>query len=302
MGVQSTVRTYQNATAIITGGASGIGRALAEELAGRGCEVVLADLQIEQAQEAADRIREAGGKARAARLDVTDPEGFEQLVRDTVQRTGRLDYLFNNAGISHGMGAGARHYSNDDWRRMIDVNLGGIVNGVQASYNLMIEQGFGHIVNTASMAGLVPSPGTTSYVTTKHAVVGLSNNLRAEAAQLGVRVSVLCPGVIRTPFIEGGRYGRQVEGVTAEQSREMWEKRKPITAEVFAKKALDAVAKNQAIIVVPTLWKLFWWLYRLSPTLCLKIAAKNFEDIVGSGATDGRKGKDKKVTGSGTIR
>lgn len=225
----SAIRIYKDATAIITGGASGIGRALAEDLAARGCEVVLADLQLEQAEETAARIRAAGGKATAARLDVTDHAEFARLVKDTVARTGRLDYLFNNAGISHGMGAGARHYRIEDWCRVIDVNLGGTVNGVQAAYNVMIDQGFGHIVNTASMAGLVPSPGTTSYVTTKHAVVGLSHNLRAEAAQLGVRVSVLCPGVIRTPFIEGGAYGREVEGVTGEQTKEMWEEKKPIS-------------------------------------------------------------------------
>ncbi|MBP0454643.1 SDR family oxidoreductase [Kitasatospora sp. RG8] len=283
----SAIRIYKDATAIITGGASGIGRALAQDLASRGCEVVLADLQLEQAEEVAAAIRATGGKAVAARLDVTDHAEFAQLVKGTVARTGRLDYLFNNAGISHGMGAGARHYRIEDWRRVIDVNLGGTVNGVQAAYNVMIDQGFGHIVNTASMAGLVPSPGTTSYVTTKHAVVGLSHNLRAEAAQLGVRVSVLCPGVIRTPFIEGGAYGRQVEGVSGEQTKAMWEEKKPISPEEFARKALDAVAKNQGVIVVPGFWKLFWWLFRISPSFCLNIATKNFQDLgrsAGSGS------------------
>ncbi|WP_050486702.1 SDR family NAD(P)-dependent oxidoreductase [Streptomyces sp. CNS654] len=288
MAVQSALRIYKDATAIITGGASGIGRALAEELAARGCEVVLADLQLEQAEEVAAAIRSAGGRATAARLDVTDHEEFERLVEETVARTGRLDFLFNNAGISHGMGAGARHYRIEDWRRVIEVNVGGTVNGVQAAYNLMIEQGFGHIVNTASMAGLVPSPGTTSYVTTKHAVVGLSHNLRAEAAQLGVRVSVLCPGVIRTPFIEGGTYGRRVEGVTSEATREMWEQKKPISPEKFARKALDEVARNKGVVIVPGFWKLFWLLFRLAPKFCLNIATKNFKDLGRSPAAVGR--------------
>jgi NAD(P)-dependent dehydrogenase (short-subunit alcohol dehydrogenase family) len=276
----SAIRVYRGATAIITGAASGIGRALAEELVARGCEVVLADLQVEQAEEAAGVLRAAGGKATAAWLDVTDYAKFEQLVKETVARTGRLDYLFNNAGISHGMGAGARHYRIEDWQRMIDVNVLGCVNGVQSAYNLMIDQGFGHIVNTASLAGLVPSAGTTSYVTTKHAVVGLSHNLRVEGAQLGVRVSVLCPGVIRTPLIEGGVYGRNVDGVTSEMTRAMWEEQRPISAEEFVKKSLDAVAKNKGIIVVPAFWKLFWWLFRLSPSLCLNIAIKKFRDLV----------------------
>lgn len=284
MSTSSALRIYQDATAIITGAASGIGRALAEELVARGCEVVLADLQVEQAEQVAGALRVAGGKATAARLDVTDHAEFEQLVKDTVARTGRLDYLFNNAGISHGMGAGARHYRIEDWRSVINVNLGGVVNGVQAAYNIMIDQGFGHIVNTASMAGLVPSPGTTSYVTTKHAVVGLSHNLRAEAAQLGVRVSVLCPGVIRTPLIEGGRYGRRVDGVTSEMTRQMWEKQNPISPEEFATKALDAVARNKGIIVLPAFWKLFWWLFRLSPSLSLDIATRHFRDLGASGS------------------
>ena len=134
------------------------------------------------------------------------------------------------------------------------------------------------------MAGLVPSPGTTSYVTTKHAIVGLSTTLRAEAAQLGVRVSVLCPGVIRTPFIEGGKYGRKIFDLSQEQYRDMWEKRKPMAPEEFARRALDAVAKNRAIIIVPSFWKMFWWLYRLSPSLCFYLAEKTFKDIGPSGA------------------
>ncbi|MEV5432450.1 SDR family oxidoreductase [Streptomyces sp. NPDC052701] len=287
MSTKNEIRIYRDATAIITGAASGIGRALAEELVARGCEVVLADLQIDQAEEVAAALRDSGGKATAAWLDVTDHAKFEQLVKDTVARTGRLDYLFNNAGITHGMGAGARHYRIEDWRRMIDVNLVGVVNGVQAAYNLMIDQGFGHIVNTASLAGLVPSAGTTSYVTTKHAVVGLSHNLRIEGAQLGVRVSVLCPGVVRTPLIEGGVYGRRVEGVTREMTRNMWEEQKPISAEEFAGKSLDAVARNKGIVVVPAAWKLFWWLFRLSPSLCVNIATKKFRDLGRSG-TSGR--------------
>lgn len=282
MATQKEIRVYKDATAIITGGASGIGRALAEALAARGCEVVLADLQVDVAEECAAKIRAAGGKAQAAKLDVTDYAAFEKLTQETVERTGRLDYMFNNAGISHGMGAGAIHYKIEDWRHVVEVNLLGVINGVQAAYRLMARQGFGHIVNTSSMAGLVPSPGTTSYVTTKHAIVGLSNNLRAEAAPLGVRVSVLCPGVIRTPLIQGGKYGRKVVEMSAEQYRDMWEKHKPMAPEDFAEKALGAIAKNRAIIVIPGFWKLFWWLYRLSPALCIYLAAKGFKDIAQS--------------------
>jgi len=196
------LRVFNEATAIITGGASGIGRALGKELAQRGSEVVLADLQLELAASAASEIRATGGKAVARRLDVTDFSVVESLLQETVERTGRLDYMFNNAGISI-TGPMSLH-SIEDWNRIIDVNLRGVVNGVQAGYQVMLRQGFGHIVNTASLVGLVPGVGNPSYVTTKHAVVGLSKIFRAEAATKGIQVSVLCPGIVRTPcWIEG---------------------------------------------------------------------------------------------------
>lgn len=147
MGVQDGIRSYKGATAIVTGAASGIGRALTQELAARGCEVVLADLQVEPAEEIAASIRSAGGKAQAIKLDVTDYAALLRLVEDTVERTGRLDYMFNNVGISHAMGAGAEHYKIEDWRRVIDVNL-------------------------------FTKMGVPIDRTTKHAIVGLSNNLR----------------------------------------------------------------------------------------------------------------------------
>jgi short-subunit dehydrogenase len=161
----------------------------------------------------------------------------------------------------------------------VDVNLRGVINGVQAAYPIMIKQGFGHIVNTASMAGLIPSPAVIAYSTTKHAIVGLSKSLRAEAASVGVYVSVLCPGVIRTPILEGGRYGRMSTEIPPETMRQLWEKLRPMPADVFACKAINAIAKNKAIIVVPLWWKLFWWINRLSPSLGITLAERNFQKV-----------------------
>jgi len=269
------LRVFGNATAIITGGASGIGRALAEELGTCGCEVVLADLQIELAEEVASEIRAAGGKAEALELDVSNFSAVECLVQETVERTGRLDYMFNNAGI--GIGGDVSLHSIEDWDRIIDVNLRGVVNGVQAAYQIMLNQGFGHIVNTASAPGLMPSPGTVSYATTKYAVVGLSKSLRPEAALASIRVSVLCPGVIRTPILEGGKYGKILVDISPKRMRDMWERLKPMPPNIFASKALDAVAKNKAIIIIPSWWKLFWWINRLSPSLGISLAQKSYE-------------------------
>jgi short-subunit dehydrogenase len=103
------------------------------------------------------------------------------------------------------------------------ISIRGVVNGVQASYKIMIVQGFGHIVNTASMAGLMPSPLAVAYAAAKNAVVGLSQSLRVEAARMGVRVSVLCPGVIRTPILQGGKYGKILMDVPAEKVRNIYQ-------------------------------------------------------------------------------
>ena len=131
------IRSYKGAVAIITGGASGIGRAIGEALASRGADVVLADLQSELAEEVASGIREAGGKATAAALDVRDFAAFDGLVREVASSRGRLDYLFNNAGI--GIGGRVQFYEVENWDRVIDVNIRGVTNGVQAAYSTMLQ-------------------------------------------------------------------------------------------------------------------------------------------------------------------
>ena len=281
MKVNKTIRIFNRATAIVTGAASGIGRGLAGELAKRGCEVIIADRQIELAREVASQICASGGKSRALRADVTDFVAVEQVVQKTVERTGRLDYMFNNAGI--GIGGNVNHYGIEDWNQVVDVNLRGVINGVQAAHKVMIAQGFGHIVNTASLAGLMPAPGNVAYATTKYAVVGLSNSLRAESAQFGIRVSVLCPGFVRTAILEGGgKYGKMLIDISPEQHRQMLElieKFKPISPPIFAKKALNSVAKNKAIIVVPAWWKPFWLLNRLFPSMGINLVRKSFQKM-----------------------
>jgi len=278
MASNKTIRIFDGATAIVTGGASGIGRALAEELAKRGCEVVLADLQIELAEEVASEINVSGGKAKAVRIDVTDYSAVEHLVQETIERTGRLDYVFNNAGIV--ISGYVDRLGIKDWNQIVDVNLLGVINGIQAAYPIMMKQGFGHIVNTASMAGFMVGPGNVAYTTTKYAVVGLSKSLRAEAAQMGVRVSVICPGVIRTPILEGGgKYGKMLIDIPPEQLRRLLEKFRPMSPNIFAEKVLNLVAKNRAIIIVPSWWKLFWWINRLFPSLGISLAQKRFQKM-----------------------
>jgi NAD(P)-dependent dehydrogenase (short-subunit alcohol dehydrogenase family) len=257
---------YEGKIAIITGGASGIGAALGRELARRGAEVVLADRQVEIAAKIAAEISRDGGRASAVELDVRDLASIARIVADTVKRSGRVDYFFNNAGIA--VGGEMDGYCPEDWDDVIDVNLRGVAYGVQTVYPLMVRQGSGHIVNTASMAGLVAAAGEGSYTATKHAVVGLSKSLRVEAKRHGVRVSVLCPGAIRTPILTGGKFGRlNFVGLRDETILEMWAKVRPMNVDVFARKALEAITRNEAIIVLPRWWKGLWYLERVSPTL-----------------------------------
>ncbi len=270
----STLRIFDGAVAIMTGGASGIGRALSEALGRRGASVVLADRQVALAQEVADGIQERGGQASAVELDVTDFAAVDQLVRATTQDQGRLDYMFNNAGIA--IGGEVRVCQIEDWDSVLNVNLHGVVNGVQAAYPVMLSQGCGHIVNTASMAGLLPMPAAVSYATTKHAVVGLSKSLRVEAALYGIRVSVLCPGFIRTPILHGGKYGKNLQPVPPEVQEKFIRQYRPMAPAVFAEKVLDALARNKALIIVPGWWRLFWWLSRLSPALELSLAQRSY--------------------------
>lgn len=269
-------RAFRGANALVTGGASGIGRAIAERLAELGAEVTVVDLQAELAEQVARAIRAAGGEARAETLDITDYAATEALYARVAARTGRLDYAFNNAGIW--MMGDAEAFSLADWKRLVDVNLVGTLHGTKAAYHIMIRQRSGHIVNTASVAGLTPDPGCTAYAATKHAIVGLSRSLRVEAARHGVRVSALCPGVVETPLLAGGgRFGKVLDDVEPERMRQMWTRMRPMPADAFAARALEDVARNKAVIVWPWGGRLVWWLERASPALSERVARRLYE-------------------------
>lgn len=255
--------------AFITGGASGIGAALTRKLVGAGAEVWVADRQFAAAEQLAKHLDHVGAVVHALELDVRDPAAFERAITQTVQVSGRIDYLFNNAGI--GIGGEVDSLTLDDWNDIIDVNLRGVIHGVRAAYPAMINQRSGHIVNTASMAGLVSTSAQAGYSATKHAVVALSKTMRVEAATHGVRVSVLCPGVVRTPILTGGEYGRN-RSVSREKLLELGEALRPIEPDVFAERALPEILRNKAIIVVPRWWKALWYLERISPALSMRTA------------------------------
>ena len=267
------IRTYQGSVSIVTGGASGIGRALGAELAKRGAaEIVIADLQTALAEEAAEGIRKAGSRATVVGLDVRDKAAVERMVAEVQRSSGRIDYVFNNAGTGV---LGETHLLEErHWDLTIDVNFRGVVNVIRAVYPRLIAQGYGHLINTASVAGLVATPFISVYSATKHAVVGLSKSMRIEAAPLGVRVSALCPGVVRTPLLMGGAIGGSIYEMSEAQKAAWWERFRPGDVGVFAKQTIDQVAKNQGIIILPRHNRVFVALCRTFPALEELIGAK----------------------------
>jgi NAD(P)-dependent dehydrogenase (short-subunit alcohol dehydrogenase family) len=268
--------------AIVTGGASGIGAALGAALVRRGCMVLLADIDDVGVQRAAERISRIGpGRAVGSVVDVCDPEQVSEAVQRAVADNGRLDLLFNNAGIA--IGGYTQELSLAHWQRTIDIDLYGVVHGVRAAYPVMLRQGYGHIVNTASLAGVAPAPGLLPYTTAKFGVVGLSLGLRAEAARRGVRVSVVVPGVIDTPIL--GK--KQQQGLRLTPSGErmdpisftlhMTGSRDLYPADRFAQDVLRGVAANKAVIAAPVAARSLWRISRLFPGLVEAMAIRRFE-------------------------
>jgi NAD(P)-dependent dehydrogenase (short-subunit alcohol dehydrogenase family) len=250
---------FNDKIAVVTGGASGIGRALGEELCRSGARVVLADLNAELLSRTGEELRASGHQVETVALDVRDFEAVKRLIEETARKHGRIDYLFNNAGIA--VAGEARDISLDDWRSVIDTSLYGVVHGVVAAYPIMLKQGSGHIVNTASLAGLIPAAGEVSYCAAKYGIVGLSHTLRAEGANLGVRVSVVCPGFIETPIFHTSKV------VKLDFEKLLAEIPKTMPADQCAREILRGVERNQATIVVTPFAKVLWRLHRYAPWL-----------------------------------
>jgi len=251
-------RSFCGRVAIVTGGASGIGRALCEELARRGAFAVVADINCEGAQGVASAIAANGGRATAAPLDVTRAEEVARLVEGTVRAHGRLDYMFNNAGIA--VAGEVRDLSLEHWRTSIDINLWGVIHGTTAAYTAMLRQGAGHIVNTASAAGLIGEPGLAPYSVAKSAVVALSTALRAEAEAFGVHVSVVCPGFVDTAIYENAI------GIAIDKDEFLAKLPvKLVSAADAARAILRGVERDESIIVFPFYARLAWWLLRVNP-------------------------------------
>jgi NAD(P)-dependent dehydrogenase (short-subunit alcohol dehydrogenase family) len=247
------MKVYQGKTAVVTGAASGMGRAVSLQLVAAGAKVVATDVNAaglaSLAQECADPALLV-----TQSLDVTDRQAFDSLLRQ-VAANGSLDYLFNNAGIA--ITGELKDNTEPDWQRTIDINQMGVLYGTLTAYELMRAQGHGHIVNTASVAGLMPAPMLAIYAMTKHAVVGLSLSLREEARTYGVKVSVVCPGIVETPIVGRDQMQRLKLGdISPYDLIRQKSPIRPITPDQAASAILRGVERNLPEIIFPLHGKL----------------------------------------------
>ena len=249
---------------VVTGGASGIGAALVRQHAARGDVVYVADRDLARARALA---AELGERAHAVELDVSRAEAFEAVLAQVLHAQGRVDRLYNNAGIN--VIGDALLATDVDIQRLLDVNMRSVLHGSLAAYRLMARQGHGTIVNTASAQGLGPAPAAALYTATKHGVVGFSLALRTEALSRHVQVCVACPGFVDTPIRDNTVY-RGLDRQQFEQASML----RPITADKCAAVIVQGADRGRAIIVIGWETRLLWWAMRALPTLTVWVMSK----------------------------
>lgn len=253
---------------LITGAASGIGRAVANEFAGCGANIILADIDEAGMESAGREVEGKGAKTVLIRADVSKPGEVESLAKKAIAEAGGVDILVNNAGIC--MGCEVQDMELDEWEEMLAINLRAPIHLTHHLLPHMLERGTGHIVNIASLAGKVGMPAMAPYSTTKFGLVGYSESIRGDLFDQGIVVTAVCPGVVRTPIIDK----MPLRGFS-ENIREDIPWGTVIPVEKAAKAIVNGVRKNKALVVpatVPTL--IAYRLHRLFPNLFAFILRK----------------------------
>jgi len=264
------VRNLQGRTVLVTGAASGIGKETALAFGRRGADLVLCDLDEAGLKATEAALQGLGRQVLARRVDVSDREAMRSFAEETSAQVGPLDILMNNAGV--GLGASFLDTSLEDWDWILRINLLGVVHGCHFFVPPMVARGAGgHVVNVSSAAGYLPAEALSAYVTTKYAVLGLSEALRMELGEHGIGVTAICPGIIDTPITRSSQLrGRYAAEGQREEMIEAYRKR-GYGPERVADNVLRAIQRNRAIAPVsPEAW-IGWYAKRLSPALVSRL-------------------------------
>jgi NAD(P)-dependent dehydrogenase (short-subunit alcohol dehydrogenase family) len=249
--------------ALVTGAAGGIGRGCALELAKAGAQLVLADIDENGLAAVENEVIALGTRALAVPTDVARPEAVERLAARAIEEMGRVDLLLNNAGVS--VVAPAAKMTIDDWEWIVSINLWGPVRLIHALLPQMVARGSGHVVNVASMAGLVGAPGMSAYSLTKFGIVGYSEALRLEAAEHGIEVTVVCPGYVRTNLHRATRYRNEGFRRFLDAPPRWY----GVPVEAAAKRIVDGIRRREGIVTIGP-ERAGWLLKRLSPEVAFR--------------------------------
>lgn len=271
---------YNNKVAVVTGAGAGIGRSIATLLSANGARVYCLDINLKAAQAVADQLP----GAQAFALDVSDAAAVQDFADEIYAREGRVDLLFNNAGVGHsGLFVDSELV---DWQLMLNVNVMGVVHGIHAFLPRMLKQaGPCHIINTASGAGIIPMPRAAPYCAAKHAVVGLSQSLAAELHGTSVAVTILCPGTINTDIIKNTTMRGATASVRQEQAAQHYAV-KGTSPDRVASDVLHDVIKGKLFCTTPANEvAVGWFLQRLSPGFMQRVMRGRMAKVAGADAS-----------------
>ncbi len=268
------MKNFKDKVVLVTGAASGIGRATALEFARQGSHIIIADIDEKGIAATADEITSLGREVLAVKTDVSRKDEIEALVRKSLEKFGHVDILINNAGV--GMTAEIRDMDIQDWEWIMGINLWGAIYTLHYLLPHMTGRGSGHIINVASAVGLVSFvPIQAAYTITKFALVGLSDVLRTELHRFGIGVTAVCPGSVKTNLFQTSKYKGFKKEVLMTVPDFMF-----ASPEKVARKIVRAVKRDQAVVIITALAKLIYLIKRISPALSRQVSSMNMKQFL----------------------